>query len=279
MRGSGSLTFVPGDVVELAAGDMIPGDVRIVHAKDLFVTQGSLTGESFPCREAGGFSRGCRGRTPLQLSASIAFLGTSVESGSASAVVIATGRRDLPRRHGHVSLGQQPIEDGVRSRHLALHVAPAPFHVRDGPGGVCHQRPHEGHAGRQAFFFALAVAVGLTPEMLPMIVTVCLSKGAVAMSRKKVIVKRLDAIQNLGAMDVLCTDKTGTLTHGPGDPRALLRRQPWRESDTRCSRSRTRTVTSRPASRTCSIVWCLRTRRSHTRARIPEVGEDRRDPI
>ena len=98
----------------------------------------------------------------------------------------------------------------------------------------------------EAFFFALAVAVGLTPEMLPMIVTVCLSKGAVAMGKKKVIVKRLNAIQNLGAMDVLCTDKTGTLTHGPGHPRAALRRRAAARA-TGCSRWRTSTATSRPA--------------------------------
>ena len=80
------------------------------------------------------------------------------------------------------------------------------------------------HDWKEAFFFALAVAVGLTPEMLPMIVSVCLSKGAMAMSAKKVIVKRLNSIQNFGAMDVLCTDKTGTLTHGPDHPGAVLRR-------------------------------------------------------
>lgn len=200
--------LVPGDAVELAAGDMIPADVRIVHAKDLFVIQGALTGESLPV-EKHAVEVGDAAAAPLELSAT-AFLGTSVESGAASAVVIATGRETYLGGMA-VSLAQQPTRtafdrDISRFTWLLLRfmfvMVPVVFVVN----GVT-----KGNWG-QAFFFALAVAVGLTPEMLPMIVTVCLSKGAVAMSRKKVIVKRLNAIQNLGAMDVLCTDKTGTLT-------------------------------------------------------------------
>jgi Mg2+-importing ATPase len=200
--------LVPGDVVKLAAGDMIPADVRIVAAKDLFVIQGSLTGESFPV-EKFEVDKGSPGRSPVEL-ANVAFLGTSVESGSATAVVVATGRQTYLGSMAE-SLAEAPtptaFDKGVaRFTWLMLRfilvMVPLVFVIN----GLTKGRWHD------AFFFALAVAVGLTPEMLPMIVTVCLSKGAMAMARKKVIVKRINAIQNLGAMDVLCTDKTGTLT-------------------------------------------------------------------
>jgi P-type Mg2+ transporter len=200
--------LVPGDVVQLAAGDMIPADVRIFQAKDLFVSQGALTGESFPV-EKSAIERIVRADTPVAL-ASIAFLGTSVESGSASAVVVATGKDTYLGGMAESIQEQRPetaFDKGVvrftwLMLRLMLIMVPLVFVVNGWTKGNW----------TQAFFFALAVAVGLTPEMLPMIVTVCLSKGAVAMGRKKVIVKRIEAIQNLGAMDVLCADKTGTLT-------------------------------------------------------------------
>ena len=200
--------LVPGDVVKLAAGDMIPGDVRIVAAKDLFIIQGSLTGESFPV-EKFETERNAATTAPLELT-SIAFLGTSVESGSATAVVVTTGRETYLGGMAQ-SLSQQQtltaFDRGIaRFTWLMLRfilvMVPLVFVIN----GLTKR------VWSEAFFFAVAVAVGLTPEMLPMIVTVCLSKGALAMSRKKVIVKRINAIQNLGAMDVLCTDKTGTLT-------------------------------------------------------------------
>lgn len=200
--------LVPGDVVKLAAGDMIPGDVRIVVAKDLFVIQGSLTGESFPV-EKFEVEKNAASAAPIELT-SVAYLGTSVESGSATAVVVATGK-DTYLGGMAQSLSEQPTQtafDKGISRftwlmlRFMLVMVPLVFVIN----GLT-----KGEWG-EAFFFAVAVAVGLTPEMLPMIVTVCLSKGALAMSRKKVIVKRINAIQNLGAMDVLCTDKTGTLT-------------------------------------------------------------------
>lgn len=200
--------LVPGDVVKLAAGDMIPADVRIVAAKDLFIIQGSLTGESFPV-EKFEVDEGLPERSPIEL-ANLAFLGTSVESGAATAVVVATGRQTYLGSMA-ASLAEQPTQtafDKGVARFTWLMVrfimvmAPLVFVINGLTKGNWHD----------AFFFALAVAVGLTPEMLPMIVTVCLSKGAMAMARKKVIVKRIHAIQNLGAMDVLCTDKTGTLT-------------------------------------------------------------------
>jgi Mg2+-importing ATPase len=202
--------LVPGDVVQLAAGDMIPGDVRIVQAKDLFIMQGSLTGESYPVEKC-EVEKNAAGAAaaPIELT-SIAFLGTSVESGSAGAVVVATGKETYLGGMAQ-SIQEQPTQtafDRGISRftwlmlRFMLVMVPLVFIIN----GLT-----KGNWG-QAFFFAVAVAVGLTPEMLPMIVTVCLSKGAVAMGRNKVIVKRLNAIQNLGAMDVLCTDKTGTLT-------------------------------------------------------------------
>ena len=200
--------LVPGDVIQLAAGDMIPADVRIVQAKDLFVSQGSLTGESFPVEKQAAESAAV-GVAPLDLP-TVAFLGTSVESGSASAVVVATGK-DTYLGGMAESITETPPStafdrDISRFTWLLLRfmfvMVPLVFVINGLTKGNW----------TQAFFFAVAVAVGLTPEMLPMIVTVCLSKGAVAMAKKKVIVKRLNAIQNLGAMDVLCTDKTGTLT-------------------------------------------------------------------
>jgi P-type Mg2+ transporter len=200
--------LVPGDVVQLAAGDMIPGDVRLVQAKDLFVSQGSLTGESFPV-EKHAVETAVPAIAALDLP-TIAFLGTSVESGSATAVVVATGKETYLGGMA-ASLSVEPPQtafdrDISRFTWLLLRfmfvMVPLVFVINGLTKG----------SWAQAFFFAVAVAVGLTPEMLPMIVTVCLSKGAVAMGKKKVIVKRLNAIQNLGAMDVLCTDKTGTLT-------------------------------------------------------------------
>lgn len=199
---------VPGDIVKLAAGDMIPADVRIISAKDLFVIQGSLTGESFPV-EKFDVEKNAAASNPIELS-SVAFLGTSVESGSATALVICTGRETFLGGMAE-SISEQPtataFDRGVTQftwlmLRFMLVMVPLVFVINGLTKG----------AWTEAFFFAMAVAVGLTPEMLPMIVTVCLSKGAMAMSRKKVIVKRINAIQNLGAMDVLCTDKTGTLT-------------------------------------------------------------------
>jgi Mg2+-importing ATPase len=200
--------LVPGDVVQLAAGDMVPGDARIIQAKDLFVSQSALTGESFPI-EKHAISSATLAAAPLELG-TIAFLGTSVESGSASAVVVATGKETYLGAMAGAMI-EQPVttafdRDIARFTWLLLRfmfvMVPLVFVIN----GLTKANWAE------AFFFAVAVAVGLTPEMLPMIVTVCLSKGAVAMGKRKVIVKRLNAIQNLGAMDILCTDKTGTLT-------------------------------------------------------------------
>ena len=200
--------LVPGDIVHLSAGDMIPADVRVLTARDLFIIQATLTGESMPVEKIETPDR--RQGVALLERANACFLGTSVESGTARAVVIATGPNTY---FGHIArslTGDQEetsFDRGVKKytwlmiRFMVVMV-PLVFLIN----GLTKHNWHD------AFFFSMAVAVGLTPEMLPMIVSVCLSKGAMAMSRKKVIVKRLNSIQNFGAMDVFCTDKTGTLT-------------------------------------------------------------------
>ena len=194
--------------MKLSAGDMIPADVRVLACKDLFVIQASLTGESLPVEKTTPRSAA---PSPASLELpNVCFLGTSVESGTATALVVATGLNTYLGAMSRAIVGQQvqtSFDKGV-SRftwlmiRFMLVMVPLVFLINGLTKGNW----------KEAFFFALAVAVGLTPEMLPMIVTVCLSKGAIAMSRKKVIVKRLHSIQNFGAMDVLCTDKTGTLT-------------------------------------------------------------------
>jgi len=200
--------LVPGDVVRLAAGDMIPADARILNCKDLFVIQSSLTGESYPVEKTE--AREDNKTKSLLDVTNLCFLGTSVESGSATAVIVETGLQTYLGRMAQAIVGPQvatSFDRGITRFtwlmiRFMLVMVPLVFLIN----GLTK------HNWTEAFFFALAVAVGLTPEMLPMIVSVCLSRGAIAMSRKKVIVKRLNSIQNLGAMDVLCTDKTGTLT-------------------------------------------------------------------
>ena len=201
--------LVPGDIVKLCAGDMIPGDVRLMSAKDLFIIQATLTGESLPVEKHDAPDTR-QNISPIEHS-NLCFLGTSVESGSATAVIAATGTQTYFGKMASSLAGQQvetAFDKGVK-RFVWLMItfmavmAPAVFLIN---GFTKH------NWGRDTFLFTLVVAVGLTPEMLPMIVSVCLSKGALAMSKKKVIVKRLNSIQNFGAMNVLCTDKTGTLT-------------------------------------------------------------------
>src|SRR5579864_4027025 len=200
--------LVPGDIVKLCAGDMVPGDVRLISAKDLFVIQATLTGESLPVEKHD--MPDSRENVSSIERTNLCFLGTSVESGSAAAVIVATGLHTYFGKVAHSLTGRQvdtAFDKGVKKFtwlmiRFMLVMVPLVFAIN----GLTK------HDWKEAFFFALAVAVGLTPEMLPMIVSVCLSKGALAMSRKKVIVKRLNSIQNFGAMNVLCTDKTGTLT-------------------------------------------------------------------
>ncbi len=198
---------VPGDVITLAAGDMMPADIRLISAKDVFVGQSSLTGESLPVEKSD--IPDASDVAPLE-ARTLCFRGTSVQSGSATAVVVATGASTyFGQMVGSLETDEPPSSfqkgiDGFTWLMIRLIAVMAPL--------VFLINGFTKHDWKDAFFFALAVAVGLTPEMLPMIFSVCLSKGAVSMSKRKVIVKRLDAIQNLGAIDILCTDKTGTLT-------------------------------------------------------------------
>jgi P-type Mg2+ transporter len=200
--------LVPGDIVLLSAGDMIPADLRLISAKDLFINQSTLTGEAMPLEKVPAACAGTT-ETPFDLH-NICFMGSAVVSGIGCGIVVLTGPRTA---FGQVAsaIGAQRVltsfDKGItRFTWLMLTfivvMAPLVFMIN----GVTKGNWLE------ALLFAVAVAVGLTPEMLPMIVTVNLAKGAMAMSRRKVIVKRLNAIQNFGAMNVLCTDKTGTLT-------------------------------------------------------------------
>lgn len=200
--------LVPGDVIELSAGDLIPADLRVITCKDLFVNQAALTGESFPVEK-------CVAPTHLAGTdefgaANVAFMGTSVVSGSALALVIKTGAAtQFGAIAGH--LAEMPTETsfdrGVRDFSWLM-IRSTLFMVLFIFAALVLTK------GKyiEAFLFSLAVAVGLTPEMLPTIVAINLSKGASVMAKKKVIVKHLNSIQNFGAMDILCTDKTGTLT-------------------------------------------------------------------
>jgi Mg2+-importing ATPase len=202
--------LVPGDIIQLAAGDLVPADVRVLLAKDLFLNQSALTGESLPVeKKAASVSADIQ--NPLELP-NICFLGSNIESGSATAVVVHTGDQTYFGSLAASIIGQRVLtsfDKGINQftwlmiRFIVVMV-PAVFLIN----GLTK------HNWLEAFLFAVAVAVGLTPEMLPMIVTVNLSQGALTMAGKKVIVKRLNAIQNFGAMDVLCTDKTGTITKG-----------------------------------------------------------------
>lgn len=202
--------IVPGDLVSLSAGNMVPADVRLITAKDLFVSQAALTGESLPAEKNADVVDSSQ--TDVLSMPNLCFLGTNVETGSATAVVVQTGKDTYFGSLASSIVGHRELtsfDKGVNNFtwlmiKLMLVMAPAVFLIN----GLVR------HNWMEAFLFGLAVAVGLTPEMLPMIVTVNMSKGAVVMSRKKVIVKRLNAIQNFGAMDILCTDKTGTITQG-----------------------------------------------------------------
>lgn len=202
--------LVPGDIITLSAGDMIPADVRLMSAKDLFVNQSALTGESLPVEKTPSIVD-VSIQNPLEMN-NLLFLGSDVESGTGTAVVIQTGGETYFGSMASDIAGQHPLtsfEKGLTSFTWLM----IGFMAVMVPLVFLFNGISKGN-WLQAFMFALAVAVGLTPEMLPAIVTINLSKGAIAMSRKKVIVKQLNAIQNFGAMDVLCTDKTGTITEG-----------------------------------------------------------------
>ncbi|WP_260613877.1 magnesium-translocating P-type ATPase [Streptomyces sp. WAC07061] len=203
---------VPGDLVKLAAGDLIPADLRLITSKDLMVGQAALSGESLPVPKADTRREdlGQDATTDPVEADNLCLMGTSVTSGTATGVVVATGADTYFGSMAGSLVGERPqtsFDTGVRKVsflliRFMLVMVPVVFVVNGLTKGDWNE----------AFLFGVAVAVGLTPEMLPMVVSANLARGAVAMSRRKVVVKRLNAIQNLGAMDVLCTDKTGTLT-------------------------------------------------------------------
>lgn len=200
--------LVPGDLVHLSAGDMVPADLRLLTTKDLNINQSALTGESMPVGKAAtGPIAKDSDATDLP---NICFMGSNVVSGFATAVVVHTGAQTRFGKLAKAMTGREEVSSfdiGIgRFSWLMIRfilvMAPLVFVINGATKGDWGQ----------ALIFAMAVAVGLTPELLPMIVTVNLAQGAMAMARRKVIVKRLNAIQNFGAMDILCTDKTGTLT-------------------------------------------------------------------
>jgi len=207
--------LVAGDIVHLAAGDMVPADMRLLTAKDLFISQAILTGESLPVEKLAPtvaqidqHKQQTLHENLLDLT-TICYMGTNVVSGTASAVVVSTGARTYLGSIARTITGQRvqtSFDRGVKSVSWLLirfMLVMVPIVL-----GIQWFK----HGFFEALLFALSLAVGLTPEMLPLIVTANLAKGALAMSKRKVVVKRLNAIQNFGAMDVLCTDKTGTLT-------------------------------------------------------------------
>lgn len=202
--------LVPGDIVMLAAGDMIPADLRIIESKDLFISQSSLTGESDSIEKSPKVMGKKYHKGSVVELDNICYMGSNVVSGSAKGIVFETGNNTYLGTIAKSIAGHRAataFDKGITKVSLLLIrfmliMVPIVFLVNGITKGDW----------MEAFIFAISVAVGLTPEMLPMIVTANLSKGAMAMSRKKTIVKDLNAIQNFGAMNILCTDKTGTLT-------------------------------------------------------------------
>lgn len=202
--------LVPGDMIYLAAGDMIPADVRIIESKDLFVSQSSLTGESDAIEKGTVIRTNKHHHGSVMELDNICYMGTNVVSGSAKGIVFETGKNTYLGTIAKSLVGvraQTAFDKGISNVsflliRFMLVMVPFVFLINGLTKGDWFE----------AFIFAVSIAVGLTPEMLPMIVTANLSKGAVAMAKKKTIVKNLNAIQNFGAMNILCTDKTGTLT-------------------------------------------------------------------
>lgn len=201
-------TLVPGDIIQLSAGDMVPADVRLISSHDLFISQSSLTGEAFPL-EKHATIQSIKETSALEIP-NICLMGTTVVSGIGKAVVIATGKKTYFGSIARSILTQRPptsFDIGINKVswlliRIMLCMVPTVFLLN----GI------NKHDWFQALLFALSIAVSLTPELLPMLVTTNLAKGAVQMAKNKVIVKQLNSIQNFGAMDLLCTDKTGTLT-------------------------------------------------------------------
>jgi len=228
--------LVPGDIIKLSAGDLVPADIRLLESRDLFVTQSALTGEAMPVekyepeRETKRKDERVNEGLPAEVldSPNLLFMGTSIVSGTGKGVVLATGNKTYFGSMAEKLTKKRPqtaFDKGVSKVSwllikFMLIMAPTVFLIN----GLLKQDWLE------AFLFAIAVAVGLTPEMLPMIVNANLARGAIAMSKQKTIVKHLHAIQNFGAMDILCTDKTGTITQ---DKVVLIRHVDLNGSDSK----------------------------------------------
>ncbi|HWR45436.1 magnesium-translocating P-type ATPase [Sporomusa sp.] len=202
--------IVPGDIIYLTAGDIVPGDARIITIKDLYVNQASLTGESFPANKEADL--GAKPETGLTEMTHAVFMGSNVTSGFATAVIVATGKGTEIGKIANTLTMTPPeteFQRGIREFSLMLMRIIIVLVLI-----IFFINAFQQHSIFASFLFALAISVGITPELLPMIMTINLANGAVAMSHKGVIVKWLAAIQNFGSMDVLCSDKTGTLTEG-----------------------------------------------------------------
>ncbi|MBP2233238.1 magnesium-transporting ATPase (P-type) [Azospirillum agricola] len=202
--------LVPGDVVRLTAGDLVPADARLIEARDLFVNQALLTGEPYPVEKHAADLPDPSGTTDPDGATNTLFMGTSVISGTGRAVIVRTGRATLLGGMAHSLAAAAPptdFENGVRHFGLLILRVTVFLVLFVLLANLLFHQPW-----LESLMFAVALAVGLTPELLPMVVTVTLARGALRLAERKVIVKRLTALHNLGAMDVLCTDKTGTLT-------------------------------------------------------------------
>lgn len=204
------VTVVPGDIVFLSAGDLIPGDARLLTVRNLYVNQASLTGESFPVEKRVELAE--QDKTSMTDMDYALFMGSSVVSGLAQAVIVATGRETEIGQLAHTLTLTPPTTDFERGiKEFSLMLVKVIF-ILVSVIFLLNALMNKGFF--ESFLFAVAVSVGLTPELLPMIMTVNLANGAVVMAHKGVIVKQLAAIQNFGSMDILCSDKTGTLTEG-----------------------------------------------------------------
>jgi Mg2+-importing ATPase len=202
--------LVPGDIIRLNAGDLVPADARLLDVKDLYVRESVLTGESLPVEKtATDLSKGRHGIADASNSV---FLGTAVQTGIATAVVVRTGKDTACGAIAH-RLAMRPPETefgrGVRHFGMMLTWVTISLVLFVLLVNILFHRPV-----LESFLFSVALAVGMTPEMMPMIITVTLAQGAKRMTRKKVLVKQLAAIEDFGSIDILCTDKTGTLTEG-----------------------------------------------------------------
>ena len=200
---------VPGDIVLLSAGDIIPGDSLLLEAKDLFIDEAAFTGESFPVEKSCGI---LPADTPLSKRSNSLFMGSHVISGKARALVIRTGKfTEFGKISDRLRIqpGETDFEKGIRHFGFMLMEITLILVILIFAINVILHRP-----ALDSFLFSLALAVGLTPQLLPAIITVNLAAGARAMAKQKVIVKRLSSIENFGSMNILCSDKTGTITEG-----------------------------------------------------------------